>query len=144
MTKRQTLSYCPYLRAISRTKGNHLLYSYEQITYWCVSVGIIHFYRTEADQGCHSITPKCTSSSATISISHPPLFCSVPYYNYWKLRVLITFLLIHSKEDFVRWPQLLDQWKWLLLHSVSCEQKRWQNPHNLGLYDLRGDIHILF
>jgi len=47
-----------------------------------VSVGIIHFYHTEADQECHSIIQKGlhllqgTSSSAIISISLP---CSVQY-----------------------------------------------------------------
>lgn len=150
--QRQTLSYCPHLRAISSTKGNHLLHSYKQITYWCVSVGIIHFYHTEADQGCHSITRKGlellwgTSSSATIPISHPSLFCSVPYLNYWKLGLLLRFLLTHTKEDFAWRPWILDHlhkictWKRLLLHS---KQKTWQNPRNLALYNFRGDSHIL-
>lgn len=103
--------YCPCLGAISSTKGNHLLCSYKQITHWRVSGGIIHFYHTEAHQGCHSITWKGlqllwgTSSPAIISISHPSLFCSVPYY---KLQVLPTFLLIPTWKKFVWWPQILD------------------------------------
>lgn len=86
--------YCPCLGAIPSTKGNHLLCSYKQITHQRVAGGILHFYHTEAHQGCHSITWKGlqllwgTSSPAIISISHPPLFCSVPYY---KLQVLPTF-----------------------------------------------------